>query len=129
MMIEYQLIFNLNNMDQYMSHCRFDNTGYLFYGFNSMSSTGNWDKIYMFKYIMASSKFINGKMLSVTNTVGGFVKLQTMTIDLYSSDQWYAGQIRSSKLNMDSANLEAFILKLNPNMDYVYFRTFQGASN
>ena len=51
-----------------------------------------------------------------------------MTIDLYSSDQWYAGQIRSLKLNMNSANLEGFILKLNANMDYVYFRTFQGAS-
>ena len=69
-----------------MSHCRFDNTGYLFYGFNSMSSTGNWDKIYMFKYILASSKFINGKMLSMTETVAGFVKLETMIIDLYSSD-------------------------------------------
>ena len=29
---------------------------------------------------------------------------------------------------MNSANLEAFILKLNPNMEYVYFRTFQGSS-
>jgi hypothetical protein len=69
-----------------MSHCRFDNTGYLFYGLNSMSSTGNWDKIYMFKYILTSSKFINGKMLSMTETVAGFVKLETMIIDLYSSD-------------------------------------------
>jgi hypothetical protein len=51
-----------------------------------MSSTGNWDKIYMFKYILASSKFINGKMLSMTETVAGFVKLETMIIDLYSSD-------------------------------------------
>ena len=40
----------------------------------------------MFKYIMASSKFINGKMLSVAETPGGFIKMQTMIIDLYSSD-------------------------------------------
>ena len=69
-----------------MSHCRFDNTGYLFYALNSMSSTGRWDKIYMFKYIMQNSKFINGKMLSVTNTANGYIKLQTVFIDLYSSD-------------------------------------------
>ena len=73
-------------MDQYMSHCRFDNTGFLYFGLNSASSTGYYDKIYMFKYILASAKFVNGKMLSVTNTPAGHVSLGTMTIDLYSSD-------------------------------------------
>lgn len=69
-----------------MSHCRFDNTGFLYFGLNSVTSSGMNDKIYMFKYILASAKFVNGKMLSVTNTPAGFVELQTMTIDLYSSD-------------------------------------------
>jgi len=40
MMIEYQMIFNLNDKDQYMSNCQFDNTGHVFYGLNSFSTTG-----------------------------------------------------------------------------------------
>jgi len=45
----------------------------------------------MFKYVMAASKFVNGKMLSITNTANGYVKLHSLIIDLYSGDQWWAG--------------------------------------
>jgi len=83
----------------------------------------------MFKYVMANSKFVNGKMLSVTNTANGFVKLHSLLVDLSTGDQWWAGKIRSSILNINPANLEGFILKLNPSLEYVYFRTFQGGSN
>ena len=80
------MIFNVNDLDQYMSNCQFDNTGHVFYGLNSFSSTGRQDKAYMFKYIMAAAKFVNGKMLSVTNTADGYIKLQSMIVDLYSGD-------------------------------------------
>jgi hypothetical protein len=124
MMIDYQIVFNLNDFDHYMSNCQFDTTGHIFLALNSMSSTGNWDKIYMFKYVMASARFVDGKMVSVANSPNGEIKIQTMVMDLYSSDQWYGGYVRSTFLNFNSANYEAFILKLNPLLNQVYFRTF-----
>jgi len=40
----------------------------------------------MFKYVMANSKFVNGKMLSVTNAANGFVKLNSLLVDLSTGD-------------------------------------------
>jgi hypothetical protein len=54
-----------------MSHCQFSSTGHVFYALNSMSSTLRWDKIYMYKYVMATAKFVDGKMISVTNSATG----------------------------------------------------------
>jgi len=91
MMIEYQLIFDMNYKDQYMSACQFGNAASVFFGIRSMSNTGNWDKIYMYNYLFATAKYQYGAMLSVASTVNGFLDLRSMIVDTYNGHVWYAG--------------------------------------
>jgi hypothetical protein len=71
-----------------MSHCQFGAAGNIYFGINSKSgATTNYDKIYMYKFIMSAAKFVNGKMLSVVNSVGSpMITLSSMFVSLFNGD-------------------------------------------
>jgi hypothetical protein len=80
-----------------MSHCQFGSSSNIFIGINAKSGpTTNYDKIYMYKFILATAKFVNGKMLSVTNSIGSpLIILKTMIVSSLNGDQFYGGEIKS----------------------------------
>lgn len=87
------MVFDMNMQNSYMSHCQFGPSSNLYFGINSKSGpTTNNDKIYMYKFAMASAKFLGGKMLSVTNAVGSpMITLNSMIVSVVNGDQFYGG--------------------------------------
>lgn len=91
----------------------------------SVSAGGNFDKIHIYKYLHNQAKFVNAKMLSIP---GQLAELKTMVVLPTSGDQFYAGRIQSTKMQVNVGEMEAFVMRLNTNMDYVFLRTFQGGT-
>jgi hypothetical protein len=62
-MLDYQLVFE-GIYNAYMSHCQFGNAGSIFFGINAQvtSAASNYEKIVMYKYIMANAQYSVGKM-------------------------------------------------------------------
>ncbi len=99
----------------------------MYLAINGASSTvGVFNKISIFKYLHSAAKLVNAKMIGAPGEV---LELKEMIINKNTGDQFYAGKIQASKILQNAGEMESFVIRLNNNMDYVFFRTFQGSTN
>ena len=94
-MVNYQLTMEMGTVQSQMAQCQFGNSNFMFLGINSKSGTngnianaGNFDKIYIYKYIHSSAKFINGVMLAAP---GQLAVLRGMVVDKATGNSYYSG--------------------------------------
>ena len=99
----------------------------MFMGINSKSAVGsNFDKIYIYKYIHSSAKFVNAKMFSAT---GQLAVLKSMVIDKSNGYSFYSGQVIASSILVTAGQTERFVMMLDASLNYIFFRTFQGSTS
>jgi uncharacterized UPF0146 family protein len=58
----------------------------------------NYEQIYIYKYTMANAKLVGAKTIK---SIGGKAILRTMKVELYSGDQFYAGELQNHPLNFN----------------------------
>jgi len=99
-MVNYQMTMEMGTVQSQMVQCQFGNTGSMFMGINAKSGTGgntagagNFDKIYIYKYIHASAKYVNGIMLA---SPGQLAILRGMVVDKSTGNSYYSGSITAS---------------------------------
>lgn len=91
-MVNYQLIFEADVYQSEMVKCQFANSGMMYMGINSKSTSaaGNFDKIHLYKYLHNQAKFQTAKMLAAK---GQLAELVSMVVSTTNGDQFYAGRI------------------------------------
>jgi hypothetical protein len=94
-----------------MAQCQFGNSNFMFLGINAKSGTngnianaGNFDKIYIYKYVHSSAKFVNGVMLAAP---GQLAVLRGMVVDKSTGNSYYSGQLTAMSAYINGGRPES----------------------